>query len=115
MYVTEGDVRMNKEVKITMMYGFGDQGKNDSMVLFYRAMADYSLISHLMNVVTYSSWDTIHHEIILNFVFCYSLFLMSDLSTFLVVPSSSKITRVEQKSGWDESLAGHVAHTWLVQ
>lgn len=64
---------MSIDVKITVVYGFGDQSKNDSTVLFYRVIADYSLISRLMNVVTYSSSDTIHPQSILNFVFCYRL------------------------------------------
>lgn len=110
-------MRMSREVKITMMYGFGDQGKNYSTMLFYRVIADYSLISRLMNVITYSSSDTISPKSIFNLMFCYRLLLMSDLSTFLVVPSSSiaKITRVEKKSGWDKSLAGHAAYNRSVQ
>lgn len=31
---------LNIEVEITLMYGFGDQGENDSAMLFYRAIAD---------------------------------------------------------------------------
>lgn len=48
-------MRMSREVKIAMTYGSGDQGKNDSTMLFYRAIADCNLISCLMNVVAYSS------------------------------------------------------------
>lgn len=51
-------MRMSREVEITVTYVYGDQGKNDSLVLFYRVAADYSLISHLINV-TYSSSDTV--------------------------------------------------------
>lgn len=92
---------MSREVKITMTYGFGDQGKNDSTMLFYRAIADYSLMSRLMNFVTYSSSDTVRPQSILYFVFYYSLLLMSDLSTFLIAPSGSmaQMTRVEKKGG----------------
>lgn len=31
---------MSIAAEITMMYGFGDQGKNDSTVLFCRAITD---------------------------------------------------------------------------
>lgn len=52
-------MRMSREVEIIMTYGCGDQGEKDSAMLFYRAVADYSLISRLANVVTYSSSDTV--------------------------------------------------------
>lgn len=66
-------MRMSREVKITVTYGSGDQGKNGFIVLF----SDYSFISRFMNVLTYSLWVTVCPESIL--VFYYSLLLMSDL------------------------------------
>lgn len=62
-------MKMSREVKIIMTYGFGDQGKNDATMLFYRAIADYSLISRLMNLVIYSSSDTVRPESILSSCF----------------------------------------------
>lgn len=51
-------MRMSGEVEIAMTYGYGDQGKKDSPVFFYTVIADYSLISRLINVA-YSSSDTV--------------------------------------------------------
>lgn len=110
---------MSREVKITLTYGFGDQGKNGSTVLFYRVIADYSLISRLMNVVTYSSSVTVCPESIL--VFYYSLLFMSDpvsLIAFLAIQYSTiqqhgTMTRVEKKGGGKHVWQGRDKHPTL--
>lgn len=112
MYVTGWDMRMSREVEITVTYGFGDHGENDSTVLFYRAMADYSLISRLMNV-TYSSLDTVRPQSILHVVFYYSL-------TFDVWSLHIPCCTIRQHGGqfWQEQKreggGGHKADTGLV-
>lgn len=109
-------MRMSRGVKITVTYGSGDQGKNDSTVLFYRAMADYSLISRLVNVVTYSSSDTVRPQRILYIaVFYYSLLLMCDPSTFLTVPSCSlaQMTRKERRREVNLTGRRRETYTWF--
>lgn len=65
-------MRMSREAEITMTHAFGDQGKNDSAVLFYRRIADYSLIARLVSALAYSSSDGVRPQSMLRFVFYYS-------------------------------------------
>ncbi len=109
MYVTVWDMRMSRGVKITMTYGSGDQGKNDFTVLFYRALADYSLISRHMNVVAYLSLDSVRPRSIFCVLWQSKLF-MSDQSVFLA-PSGSVAQNDKSRNerGREVSLAGR---TW---
>lgn len=91
---------MSQEVEITMTYGFRDQGKNDFAVLFYRPLADYSLISRHVNVVTYPSLDCWPSE---HFAFSVFILLMSDQSISLDL-SGNFVLRKER--GREVSLAG---------
>ena len=52
-------MRMSREAEITMTHACGDQGKNDSAVLFYRRIADYSVITRLVSTPAYSSSDSV--------------------------------------------------------
>lgn len=65
-------MRMSREAEITMTHAFADQGKNDSAVLFYRRIADYSLIARLVSALAYSSSDGVRPQSMLRFVFYYS-------------------------------------------
>ena len=102
-HMTGWDMGMSRDVKITMTYGFGDQGvilQGDSW--FQLDLTSRECCNLFMRFPP---------ESVLNIVCCYTLLLMSDLSTFLVVPSSKHGKKKPnksrtKKSSWDESLAG---------
>lgn len=102
-----------------MMYGSGDQGKNYSSMLFYRAITDYGLISCLVNLITYSSSDTIHPlRICVLRVLLQSTFDVWSLHIPCcnILQPSTNDKGGKGRGGREKSRAGHEheAYTWLV-